>query len=108
MTRNQYELIYLEALDFLRRRGKRVEDPYTSDTGTRFACVDQLPCEDDLVFTEAWGRSAAERIMQSRPVAQALSGNSFSLLAMMKKCRYRLQSRASVVHGLSSSLRPRS
>lgn len=108
MTRNQHELIYLEALEFLRRRGKRVENPYTSDAGTRFACVDQLPCEDDLVFTEAWGRSAAERIMQSRPAAQPLSGNSFFLLAMMKKFRYHLRLRASVVHGLSSSLRPRS
>jgi hypothetical protein len=107
MTRNEYERIYLEALEFLSRRGRNVEDPYTNDSGTRFARVDQFPCEDDVVFAEAWGRNVSQRIMRSRPAVLLSPGENFFVPAVVKTFRHRLQAIGSAVHGLSSVLRLR-
>jgi hypothetical protein len=108
MTRNEYERIYLEALEFLRCRGRGVEDPYTNDAGIRFARVDKFPSEDDLVFAEAWGRRVAERIARLRPPVLLTPGESFFAPSMVKMFRHRLRVIASAVHGLSTALRPRS
>jgi hypothetical protein len=64
MTSNEYQAAYLEALQKLRARGKLVEDPYTTTDGIRQVLVDGLPCEDEVVLEDAWGKEIADHIRQ--------------------------------------------
>jgi len=62
VTSNEYHAEYLEALEVLRARGKKVGDPYATPDGIRQVLVDGFPCTDELVLEEAWGKEAADRI----------------------------------------------
>ena len=53
---------YLEALEALRARGKKVDEPYTTPDGIRHVLVDGFPCTDERVLEEAWGMEAAEQV----------------------------------------------
>jgi hypothetical protein len=63
MTRNEYQLRYLEALEILHAAGKDVQDPFTTDDGVRAVIIDGFPYADDSVFALAWGEQVAENIM---------------------------------------------
>src|SRR5437899_2404907 len=72
MDKNEYELLYLDALGELRRRGVDVGEPYFSRDGVRAVRIKNLPCTDELAFTEAWGADLARDIVHGpdqRPVS---------------------------------------
>jgi hypothetical protein len=65
MTQKEYEERYAAALDKIRRT--IVGNPETLHDGTRLVIIDGKSCTDEVVFTKAWGRDAAEEIMKRKP-----------------------------------------
>lgn len=68
MTREDYEARYAEALRVVRDKIPRkiVGDPEITPFGRRLVVIDGTPCNDEIVFAEAWGKETALDIVAQR------------------------------------------
>ena len=66
MTREEYERLYAEALDVVKHKIKGVRDPGITPDGVRLLGVGGMLCDDEMVFSLAWGRQFAQDIVAQR------------------------------------------
>ncbi len=68
MTREDYEARYTEVVHVVRSKIKGIRDPGITPGGARFLRVGAMLCDDEMVFSLAWGKETAQDIVAQRRV----------------------------------------
>jgi hypothetical protein len=60
LARDEYERLYIEALNVLRGKVSNLGQPETPPDGIRIVSVNGMLCDDELVFRLVWGKTTAQ------------------------------------------------
>ena len=66
MTHEEYEERFAEALLVVKRKIRGVRDPGITPDGVRLLGVGGMLCDDEMVFSLAWGKETARDIAAQR------------------------------------------
>jgi len=66
MTHEEYEERFAEALVVIKRKIRGVRDPGITRDGVRLLRVGGMLCDDEMIFSLAWGKETARDIVAQR------------------------------------------
>jgi hypothetical protein len=66
MTREDYEARYTEVVHVVRSKIQGIRDPGITPDGVRFLRVGGMLCDDEIVFSLAWGKETTRDIVAQR------------------------------------------